>query len=193
MGQAYKVIVSDLDGVIRFFPRERDAALEAKFGLAAGSIARTAFEKTLLEKAITGGITDQAWRQEIGRRLGKPEAALEWSAFPGRIEHHTLNFLRNHGPSVRLALLTNATDRLRADLTELGIWETFDSIFNSSAMGVAKPDAKVFSLVLNQLGCLASEVVFIDDALANVRAAQALGWRAHHFQSLDQLRAELAL
>ena len=53
--------------------------------------------------------------------------------------------------------------------------ELFDAIVDSSAEGVRKPDPRIYLRALEVLGVTAEHTVFIDDAAANVAAAEALG------------------
>jgi len=69
--------------------------------------------------------------------------------------------------------------------------EWFDGIVISGEVGSAKPDAPIFEALLERHGLEPSSVVFIDDAQANVVAAEALGFRAIRFTSATALRREL--
>ena len=53
--------------------------------------------------------------------------------------------------------------------------ELFDAIIDSSHAGIRKPDPRIYQLALDALGVEASRTVFLDDAAANVAAAEALG------------------
>jgi epoxide hydrolase-like predicted phosphatase len=56
--------------------------------------------------------------------------------------------------------------------------ELFDIVVDSSRVGVRKPDPRIFQLALEGLGSIAaSQIVFLDDYPANVRAAERLGMR----------------
>jgi predicted thioesterase len=55
----------------------------------------------------------------------------------------------------------------------------FDHLFLSQEMHMAKPNDDIFLAVLEQLGAKAEECLFIDDAQANVDAAQALGYNVY--------------
>ena len=57
--------------------------------------------------------------------------------------------------------------------------EYFDSLFLSQEMHMSKPNADIFLSVLEQLGADASQCLFLDDAQANVDAAQALGYKVY--------------
>jgi hypothetical protein len=51
-----------------------------------------------------------------------------------------------------VALASNATDRLSDDLRRLRVDREFDAVFNSSTMGLAKPDQRVFIHIADALG-----------------------------------------
>ena len=67
----------------------------------------------------------------------------------------------------------------------------FRGIVISGALGMAKPEPAIYRHVLETHGLDAAETLFIDDAPANVAAAEALGIRAIRFTDADTLRAEL--
>lgn len=68
----------------------------------------------------------------------------------------------------------------------------FAELFISGELGLAKPDPRIFRLVLERLSLPASQCLFIDDSLKNIAAAQALGFRTIHFLSPQQLEIELS-
>jgi len=82
--------------------------------------------------------------------------------------------------------LTNGTSRLQSDLTKLGIENRFYKIFNSAEIGVCKPDVKVYQYVIEKLACKPSDILFIDDSLSHIQAAQELGIQVHHYRSLEE-------
>jgi putative hydrolase of the HAD superfamily len=63
--------------------------------------------------------------------------------------------------------------------------EHFDHQFHSFEVGIAKPDPAYFSHIVETLGVAPQEAVFVDDVLANVRAAQSVGLNAVHFAHTD--------
>lgn len=66
-----RAILTDFDGVLRHFPKERDAAIEYEFHLPPGILSKTAFQTGLLYSAVTGQITDEQWRSSIVDSLSK--------------------------------------------------------------------------------------------------------------------------
>lgn len=54
-------------------------------------------------------------------------------------------------------------------------WDLFKETFASGEVGLRKPDAAFYDLVLQRVGLSARDVFFVDDKRENVEAAQALG------------------
>lgn len=190
-----KYLLSDLDGVIRHFSPERDQEIEKRCGLSSGALLGTAFEKSLLTRAITGILSDESWRNEIIELLSKTypknlaiQAVKDWSSFPGKVDFRYLEYLEVKFSDVPVAVLTNGTSRLHQDLKTLGIAERFFKIFNSAEIGICKPDKKIFNHVIEVLSCKPSEVFFIDDSLSHVNAAEELGMAVHHYSSLEDFQ-----
>lgn len=68
----------------------------------------------------------------------------------------------------------------------------FRDVVVSGAEGVVKPDRRIYEIALARMGHPSPEaVLFIDDRLENVAAAEALGLQGHHFQSAERLERDL--
>ncbi len=67
--------------------------------------------------------------------------------------------------------------------------DRFDRVFASHQLGLVKPEAALFELVLDELP--AGPVCFFDDAEANVQAASAAGMLAFQVRGFDELVAAL--
>ena len=79
----------------------------------------------------------------------------------------------------RTGLLTNnAREFEEFWVPLLPLDELFDDVVDSSAVGLRKPDARIYELSLDRLGVDAPAAVFVDDAPGNVLGAQAVGMRA---------------
>lgn len=68
----------------------------------------------------------------------------------------------------------------------------FDEVVVSGDLKLIKPDPAIYHILLDRIGRNAGDCVFIDDSLANIVAAQQLGFQAIHFHSPTQLRQDLA-
>ncbi|WP_158544820.1 HAD-IA family hydrolase [Blastococcus sp. TF02-09] len=188
-----EALIIDLDGVLRSWAGQRTAAIERRYGLPAGSLTAVAFAPDRLVPAVTGRTTDAAWRagvaEELTRRHGArgEDAVREWSAPVGEVDDDVLAVVRAQRTVRTVALLSNATDRLRSDLRALSLVEEFDAVFSSAELGVAKPDPEVFVRVCAALGRAPEQCLFVDDSAEHVAAAAALGLRAHHYRSVAGL------
>jgi 2-haloacid dehalogenase len=69
---------------------------------------------------------------------------------------------------------------------------SFRDIVVSGDERLVKPDPAIYRLLLDRNGLEASSCLFIDDSPKNVAGAQAVGMKAHHFTSPENLRAHLA-
>jgi len=79
--------------------------------------------------------------------------------------------------------------------------ETFDAfpmirllrdVIVSGAEKVIKPDPRIYQIALDRMGNPdPADVLFIDDRLANIEAAEALGFRGHHFGGAEGLEQVL--
>ena len=67
----------------------------------------------------------------------------------------------------------------------------FDGLVISGLEGVAKPDPRIFGILLDRYTLAAQATVFIDDSPQNVEAARKHGIKAVHYTSARQLRYEL--
>ncbi|HUB42290.1 MAG TPA: HAD family phosphatase [Streptosporangiaceae bacterium] len=67
----------------------------------------------------------------------------------------------------------------------------FDGQVISGLEGVAKPDSRIFEVLLQRYGLAPAATVFVDDSQRNVEAARDLGFNVVHYMSADQLKREL--
>ena len=182
----------DLDGVIRHFDVAPLAEIERRHGLAPKTVLGALLDPTRLEAATTGRMSDEAWRLAAAEALGPAGADfLAWEGLTGYVDEAIMGLVRRL--RVPVGLLTNATSRLGGDLRRLGLEGAFDILVNTSEIGFAKPDARAFAHAARVLGFLPSEILFVDDTAQNVEAATALGFPAHRFTAVDDLKRFLEL
>jgi 2-haloacid dehalogenase len=70
-------------------------------------------------------------------------------------------------------------------------FDLFDNIIISGEVGSIKPEREFFEIALKRIGKPVSACLFIDDSLANIGQARRMGLITIHFQSPEQLEAEL--
>ena len=194
-----EAIIFDLGGVlIQVYQEERFRDLEAQWSLSPGQLAEILWRSDDHRLAEVGAITDNEYWRRIAPRLGlhTPEAlnAFQRDLFgPVVVTQSMVDLVRRlHGP-YRTGLLSNASDAVTpAFIAErYGLGGLFDVTIVSALVGLAKPDAAIFRLALEQLGSAPEATVFVDDYPPNVGAAAALGIQAIHFSGYEALIAEL--
>jgi putative hydrolase of the HAD superfamily len=198
-GRHARCLLLDLDGVLRYWDPAIIVRAERRHRLPAGAIAAAAFRDTaLLHRAITGELSDEAWRAEITSRLAVrhgPAAALavrDWSRSVGRVVPEVLGIVREvRSRGVPVALLSNATSRLDRDLRRLRLDRELDLVLSTSALGTAKPEPAAFLAACRELGVDPHDCAFVDDTAANTGAASSLGMAAHLYSDPAGLRAFL--
>lgn len=99
--------------------------------------------------------------------------------------------LRSSG--MKIGLLSNMHPEMVTHCRKHFAWlNKFDFATFSGEVRLVKPDPAIYEHTLRGLGVAASEALFLDDREVNIRAAQALGIYSLRFESIEQLRRELA-
>jgi 2-haloacid dehalogenase len=83
-------------------------------------------------------------------------------------------------------------DKFRETRARFPFLSQFIDIVVSGDERLVKPDPAIYRLLLDRNGLEASRSIFIDDSLKNVAGAEAVGMKAHHFTTPEDLRARLA-
>jgi putative hydrolase of the HAD superfamily len=121
----------------------------------------------------------RAWDVEMWSKLNP--VMIEW-----------LHAIQSRG--LRTALLSNMHLDMVAKVRSQFSWiRQMDVAVLSQEVRLAKPEPRIYEHCLDRLGTRPAETLFIDDRQHNVTAARALGIRSIRFESVAQLRAELAL
>ncbi len=189
---AVHAVIWDLGGVIlRTEDRSGRIAWEARLGLKEHELDRIVFGGEMGRRASLGQASAREVWDAVGKQLRLERDELEdlrrafWEG--DRVDRALLDFIRELRPAHRTGLLSNAWPELRRDL--IGRWnmaDAFDEIVISAEVGLTKPDARIYELILTRLGIGAEAAVFIDDFEENVAAAARLGMHAVHFKNPQQ-------
>ncbi len=195
--QTIRALLFDLGGVLlRTEDPNPRAALEARLGLAAGEAEHLVFHGTDGTAAQLGRITaGQLWAR-VGHRLALDAAGLRRfrrQFFAGdHIHRPLLAVVRELGAQYQTALVSNAMDDLGEVIGErYPIADAFDLVVGSAGEGVMKPDPAIYLRTLEQLGRQPAEAVLIDDAVANVEGARAVGIHGIHCTPDTDVAAQL--
>jgi putative hydrolase of the HAD superfamily len=187
-----------MDGVIRQWSGAVIEQAEKAAGLAPGELIVIMTSVPEYDAGLVGRASFNDWcnaiEQLAAERVGT-QAARElvsgWRAFRGELDPAVVELVAQVRQRVPVGLLSNAHDQLPADLALLGLSNAFDEVIGSAAVGLAKPDPRIFELAASAFGVTVSECFFVDDLAPNIEAAKAVGMDGVVFTSAAQLRVDL--
>jgi len=174
--------------------------LDRAHGLPRLSVFETLYRNPTWEGIERGRGDRQAWlagaHRTLEERAGRslPPLHEEWRSAQRPIEPN-LGLVRDLNGTYRLSILSNADLTLRGRLEhEMKIHHLFDDIVCSAEVGMAKPEAGIYTLAAERLRLPPGECVFVDDLDTNVEAARQVGMQAVLFRTDkgDDLRRQLA-
>ncbi|HLB66493.1 MAG TPA: HAD-IA family hydrolase [Candidatus Saccharimonadales bacterium] len=87
----------------------------------------------------------------------------------------------------QVGLLTNIPDGFIDMMRGKGVLPdvNYSAIIDSSKEGVIKPDPKIYEIAQKAAGCLADEILLVDDSRTNLMAAERLGWHVMWFDDFN--------
>lgn len=185
-----EALLLDCDGVLRVWDRARAAAVEDRYGLAWGALAAAAFGWSRLLPAITGKITHAEWMASVAEALADAaggiqraqDAVAEWQAYRGSVDSDVLALVRDvRAQGIPVALTTNATDRLDADLATLDLRQEIDVVVNSSELGHHKPTREFFAAASAAVDVPPARCLVLDDDDWCCKGARAAGLVAFRY------------
>jgi putative hydrolase of the HAD superfamily len=180
---AFRAVIFDLGGVVLGSPLQAIARFEQEQGLPQGLVNRVVVQTgqegawARLERgelALPHFLSAfEAECSEAGHRLRAADlmAAIGSESAPRKAMLEAVRRIRVRG-LVAAALTNNwmgdgeGTSVLRAH---------FDAFFESSLLGLRKPDPRIYTHACGELGVPPEEAIFLDDIGRNLKPARALG------------------
>jgi putative hydrolase of the HAD superfamily len=197
----HRAVIFDLGGVVFESPLHAIAEFERELGIEPGAVNRL----------VVARGEDGAWA-----RLERGELRLE--EFHSRFEAECAaagHPLCARTMMERIAAATRPRPRMLAVIRALRArslltaaltnnWEgdggaepreelraLFDVLVESRAVGLRKPDPRIYRLVLERLGVTPAEAIFLDDIGRNLKPARALGIETIRVENPERALAEL--
>ena len=191
------VLYFDLGGVVfDFHPINRLQKMSQASGLSMERLQTTLFDSGFSDDCDAGLYSAEDMYLSACERLAwKPSysdfQALWISAFSPNSS--VIAVVRHLSTSYQIGLLTNNPPILREALSV--IEADFDTLFNpilfSGELKVAKPEPAIFHLAVQAVNCPAEQILFIDDSLRHLEAAQQVGLNTIHFTTSTALKKDL--
>ena len=180
---SYRAVIFDLGGVVLGSPLEAIAAYERTHAIPAGFINRVVVatgQAGAWSRLERGELTldefypafehdcDTAGRRVLARALMELVAA---ATVPRPAMLEAIRRIRARG--LAAAALTN--NWITEDEGAGALRPHFDVFIESAAIGLRKPDPRIFQRACEELRVAPADAVFLDDIGANLKAARALG------------------
>ncbi|MEX2558159.1 MAG: HAD family phosphatase [Actinomycetota bacterium] len=188
-------VVFDYGGVLTGPPFDRVAEFEAANALPADAI-MSFFDEPEWEDLMLGKASVVDWMKSLGRRVQDDHGVhIDLRALGVLLagegpQPAMLDMLRElHERGIVLGILTNNVQE--SAWRGLVPVELLDVVVDSSEVGLAKPDPRIYELLLSKLGRAGEQVAYFDDLEENIPPARALGIQAFLFQDPAQCRKEL--
>lgn len=181
----FRAVLFDLGGVVLGSPLHAIANFETEHGIPAGFVNR------IVVDTGAGGAWARHERGELEREPFMREFASECRtaghalSVPDLFERmaevseprprmlEAIRRIRTHG--LLTAALTNNFPSDAEDSGGRALRACFDDFFESSVLGLHKPDPRIYRHACRALDVEPSESVFLDDIGRNLKAARALG------------------
>ena len=192
-----RAIVFDIGGVLEYTePMTFDARWEKELGLE---------EAALLNRMLKewhGGSIGTVSLEEVERKLaeisGMSESQLHdymeemWASYLGTLNNELYDYFKSLRPKYQTAILSNSFVGARErEQDAYQMSESCDFILYSHEVGLQKPNPAFYGLMIERLGVLPQEVIFVDDREVLIQAAKDLGWHGVVFRDNAQTIAEI--
>jgi len=197
----FRAVIFDLGGVVLGSPLHAIASYEREHGIPTGFVNRVVADtgsggawgrlergRLALEAFVPAFEADcAAAGQAIDAR-----ALMERMGEAARPRPEMLEAIRRiRARGLRAAALTNNWASAERDDGTRALRPHFDAFFESSVLGLQKPDPRIYEHACEALAIAPAEAVFLDDIGRNLKAARRLGMTTIRVVSPHQALEEL--
>ena len=188
----YKNIIFDLGGVILNIDYSLTEKAFSKLGIGDFKTLFSQAQQTqLFDNYEKGFISSDNFRTELKKYLQKnisdAEIDIAWNSILLDLPKERIDLLKKIKTTHRTFLLSNTNDihietfnsYLKNEFELPDLSSFFEKMYLSYEIGMRKPDAEIFELVLRENNLKPKETLFIDDSIQHVEAAKKLGIEAY--------------
>lgn len=197
----HRAVLFDLGGVVLGSPLHAIAAFERACGIPAGFVNRVVvetgpegawgrLERGLLDlEGFVPAFEAECLAAGCALRADEMMRRMAESAQPRPEMIQAIRRIRESG-RLAAALTNNWASDTRDDGTR-ALREHFDAFFESSVLGLQKPDPRIYEHACRELELEPGQVVFLDDIGRNLKSARALGMHTIKVDEPEPALAEL--
>jgi putative hydrolase of the HAD superfamily len=194
-----RAVFFDFGGVVARLDREMLARFERRHDLPPGSFLKALYTIPEWSALEVGEGSEDIWMEAAKRKLDEiagrvlPEIGEERATMWRTLDEDVVGLARRLAVRYGVGVLSNATPRLECELNDYHkLGGVFKVIVNSSRVGMAKPDVRIYQLAAERMGVEPSACVHIDDLEHNVEGARQAGFYGiHHRGDYTTLEREL--
>jgi len=195
-------VLFDIGGVVQDSPLHAIARYEREHGLPTNAINHAVVasgDAGAWSRLERGELTLEAWCAPFeadcrahgvavdGKRL------MQYIAQAGRERPQMLRAIaRLRAQGLRVGALTNNWARAEAEPGPHRLRPHFDVVIESQAVGLRKPDPRIYQLACRELGVAPPETAFLDDIGMNLKSARTLGMHTIKVDDPDTALRELS-
>mgnify|MGYP001581105524 CR=1 FL=1 len=195
-----KAIVFDLGNVVLTNDHPYNTSMElAEFCQYLGATfdnLDTAFEMSFPDYSLGKKTEDEFWEKFLYIARAKKldiEYSKKFYRKNQKENEHMLELLKTLKNKYRIAALsTIPREWLDYKRERFGLDNYFEFIVSSGYSGLAKPDPKIYNLLIKKLQLESAAILFIDDKETYIAPAQDLGINTYIFRGQADLEKELA-
>jgi putative hydrolase of the HAD superfamily len=151
------------------------------------------FIEDTLGKANLGLISDSEFRASMARQVGI--SPIHWSQAVKSAEllnTDLLVYISELRGTYKTAILSNANRGvLERKIGTEWLEKDFDEIVVSAEVGIAKPDPRVYQLIIDRLKVPPQECLYIDDRESFLDAARELGMEGLLYKNFSQIKRSM--
>lgn len=192
-----KGIVFDVGGVlIPSLDKEIDGDIQNTLGLLS-----TEFDSLWAKYVsilITGKISEKDFWSKIVREINTNKKMPAESLFLREycknivVNKEMLHLVANLNKNgYATAILSNSILPHSQYNRKIGLYDSFNIVILSNEVGMLKPNTDIYFYCLNKLKLKPSEVIFIDDKVQNIVAAESMGIKGIEYNNFHKLVNDL--
>jgi glucose-1-phosphatase len=198
--EGIKNIIFDLGGVILDLDVDKTYHQFAQLaGQPVAQLKSEASKASFFNEYERGSISDESFRKQLGgflrSNVSDHQIDEAWNAMLGNLPLARVDLLKKISGKFRLFLLSNTNNIHLQCFTKIAnhalgfsSWDDlFERTYYSHLIKMCKPDAVIYSHVLNENNLLAAETLFLDDNLSNLQGAVSIGINTFHVTHPDLL------
>ena len=193
-----KSIIFDLGGVLLNISYQNAIEEFEKLGIENSS----AFYSKKLQTNIfnlleTGEISENEFVKVIKqsyKSITPKQIIYAWNSMLLNLPKNRINFLINLKKKYQIFLLSNTNEihinkfkNIMGEEEYNKFYNLFNKIYYSHEIGMRKPNAEAFRLILDENNLKTKEVLFIDDSPQHIEGAKKLGMQTYHLKDNEEI------